>query len=118
MLPLSKERALELFEQDLTIYAILDGGEASMALTGRTSPTTAAYLQSPARSGEHRKNLLTVWTTGRTTRRNGKMLFYPIRETALPSTSLEMGTTCALSALNHWSGSGPEAARFKKRITI
>lgn len=31
MLPLSKDRALELFEQDLTIYAILDGGEASMA---------------------------------------------------------------------------------------
>ena len=31
MLPLSKNRALELFEQDLTIYTILDGGEASMA---------------------------------------------------------------------------------------
>ena len=29
MLPLSKNRALELFEQDLTIYTILDGGEAS-----------------------------------------------------------------------------------------
>lgn len=31
MLPLSKERALELFEQDLTIYTISGTGEASMA---------------------------------------------------------------------------------------
>ena len=31
MLPLSKDRALELFEQDLTIYTISGTGEASMA---------------------------------------------------------------------------------------
>lgn len=31
MLPLSKDRALELFEQDLTIYTISDTGEANMA---------------------------------------------------------------------------------------
>lgn len=30
LLPLSKERALELFEQDLTVYAIVDGGGAEM----------------------------------------------------------------------------------------
>ncbi len=30
MLPLSKERALELFEQDLTVYAVVDGGGAEM----------------------------------------------------------------------------------------
>lgn len=31
LLPLSKERALELYEKELTVYAVLDGGEASMA---------------------------------------------------------------------------------------
>lgn len=31
MLPLSKDRALELYEQDLTIYTVAEGGEASMA---------------------------------------------------------------------------------------
>lgn len=31
MLPLSKDRALELFEQDLTVYTISGSGEASMA---------------------------------------------------------------------------------------
>ena len=31
MLPLSKDRALELHEKDLTIYMMYDGGEASMA---------------------------------------------------------------------------------------
>ena len=31
MLPLSKDRALELYEKDLTIYMMYDGGEASMA---------------------------------------------------------------------------------------
>lgn len=31
ILPLSKDRALELFEQDLTIYTVAEGGEASMA---------------------------------------------------------------------------------------
>lgn len=31
LLPLTKERALELHEKDLTVYAVLDGGEASMA---------------------------------------------------------------------------------------
>ena len=30
LLPLSKERALELFEQDLTVYAVVDGGGAEM----------------------------------------------------------------------------------------
>lgn len=30
LLPLSKERALELFEQDLTVYAVVDGGHAEM----------------------------------------------------------------------------------------
>ncbi|MEY8284618.1 YodL domain-containing protein [Lachnospiraceae bacterium 50-23] len=30
LLPLSKERALELFEQDLTVYAVVDGGSAEM----------------------------------------------------------------------------------------
>ena len=31
MLPLSKDRALELFEQDLTIYTVAEDGEAAMA---------------------------------------------------------------------------------------
>ena len=30
LLPLSKERAMELFEQDLTVYAVVDGGSAQM----------------------------------------------------------------------------------------
>ena len=30
MLPLSRDRALELFEKDLTVYAIIDGGNAEM----------------------------------------------------------------------------------------
>lgn len=30
MLPLSKERAMELYEQDLTVYAVVDGGSAEM----------------------------------------------------------------------------------------
>ena len=30
MLPLSKERAMELYEQDLTVYAVVDGGSAGM----------------------------------------------------------------------------------------
>lgn len=30
LLPLSKERALELFEQDLTVYTVVDGGGAEM----------------------------------------------------------------------------------------
>ena len=30
MLPLSKEQAIELFEKDLTVYAIVDGGSAEM----------------------------------------------------------------------------------------
>ena len=32
MLPLTKERAAELFEKDLTVYAIVDGGQAEMML--------------------------------------------------------------------------------------
>lgn len=31
MLPLSRDRALELYEQDLTIYTVTEGGEANMA---------------------------------------------------------------------------------------
>lgn len=30
MLPLSKERAMELYERDLTVYAVVDGGSAEM----------------------------------------------------------------------------------------
>ena len=32
MLPLTRERAAELFEKDLTVYAIVDGGQAEMML--------------------------------------------------------------------------------------
>lgn len=32
MLPLTKERAIELFDRDLTVYAIVDGGQAEMML--------------------------------------------------------------------------------------
>ncbi len=35
LLPLSKERALELFEQDLTVYAVVDGGSAEMLFDRR-----------------------------------------------------------------------------------
>ena len=30
MLPRSKERAMELYERDLTVYAVVDGGSAEM----------------------------------------------------------------------------------------
>ena len=41
MLPLSRERAVELYDQDLTVYAIVDGGNAEM-LFGREELDTQA----------------------------------------------------------------------------
>ena len=44
MLPLSKERALELYEQDLTIYTVAEGGEASMAFDREDIETHGGLL--------------------------------------------------------------------------
>ena len=42
MLPLSKERAMELYERDLTVYAVVDGGGAEMLFDREEFDTQAA----------------------------------------------------------------------------
>jgi len=42
MLPLSKERAMELYERDLTVYAVVDGGSAEMLFDREEFDTQAA----------------------------------------------------------------------------
>ena len=42
MLPLSKERAMELYERDLTVYAVVDGGSAEMLFDQEEFDTQAA----------------------------------------------------------------------------
>ncbi|MGI8257102.1 YodL domain-containing protein [Blautia difficilis] len=42
MLPLSKERAMELYERDLTVYALVDGGGAEMLFDREEFDTQAA----------------------------------------------------------------------------
>ena len=42
MLPLSKERAIELYERDLTVYAVVDGGSAEMLFDREEFDTQAA----------------------------------------------------------------------------
>ena len=53
MLPLSKERAMELYERDLTVYAVVDGGSAEMLFDREEFDTQAAgtCMPSPARNG-------------------------------------------------------------------
>ena len=52
MLPLSRERALELYEQDLTIYTIAEGGEASMAFDREDIETHGGLLAVPREDWE------------------------------------------------------------------
>lgn len=52
MLPLSRERALELFEQDLTIYTMAEGGEASMAFDREDIETHGGLLAVPREEWE------------------------------------------------------------------
>ena len=52
MLPLSKDRALELFEQDLTIYTMAEGGEASMAFDREDIETHGGLLAVPREEWE------------------------------------------------------------------
>ena len=44
MLPLSKEQAMELFEKDLTVYAIVDGGSAEMLIDREDFDTQAPEI--------------------------------------------------------------------------
>lgn len=44
MLPLSKEQAVELFEKDLTVYAIVDGGSAEMLFDREDFDTQAPEI--------------------------------------------------------------------------
>lgn len=44
MLPLSKERAMELYKQDLTVYAVVDGGSAEMLFDREEFDTQAAGI--------------------------------------------------------------------------
>lgn len=52
MLPLSKDRALELYEQDLTIYTVAEGGEASMAFEREDIETHGGLLAVPREEWE------------------------------------------------------------------
>ena len=53
MLPLSKERAIELYERDLTVYAVVDGGGAEMLFDREEFDTQAAgpCMLFPAKNG-------------------------------------------------------------------
>ena len=60
MLPLSKERAMELYERDLTVYAVVDGGSAEMLFDREefdTQPPGPCMLF-PAKNGRKARSLM------------------------------------------------------------
>lgn len=89
MLPLSKEQAMALFEKDLTVYAIVDGGTAEMLFDREDFDTQAPEVLFAVSREEWEKSPMfhEKIMERHDHQRNGKLLFWPMRVTALQSTS-------------------------------
>lgn len=85
LFPLSKERAYELMERDLTVYIVQEGETPEMAFdTIDWMPMTVSLL-CPVRNGNKaRSSMRRCWIV-RSISRNESRRFYPMRETALLS---------------------------------
>lgn len=87
MLPLSRERAVELYDQDLTVYAIVDGGNAEMLFDQEELDTQApGTVFAISREEWEQSSLFHEKIVERQQHHgNGRMLSSLMEETALPS---------------------------------
>ena len=84
LLPLSKERAYELMERDLTVYIVHRVRIRRWLLIPPTWTPTTGSSPSPARNGRKARLSMLRSRTAWPTRRNGSRRFSPTRGTASP----------------------------------